>query len=271
MPQLLWDTQVIQIKVANLLPGQHPSNIVRDSEAFQQTAEVPAKYWISCRFHFGTVQQIRKWTVTNTRFCLHLWVMNLWWSGLLFNYLGEMDSLHAKGKVTEQQSSSRSWSNGKFHSCVVSGFRRHADEICALLGYYAALSNIPEERTSLPHSWLMDVWITGKLNGSFQGHISVFIFCFSAFTTWRTQNYPLPCGLELQTSVSGNCPSNFTQHTGTPALSLIIVNWPTPKVSPLPYYQPHCYRLFKNCGTLSIHKINKKFWKSDILQSSATA
>jgi hypothetical protein len=92
----------------------------------------------------------------------------------------------------------------------------------------------------------MDVWITGKLNGTFQDHVSVFSFWFSAFTTTRSQNSTLPCSLELQTSVSGNCPSYFTQQTGTPTLSITTVNWPTSKVSSPPYYEPYCYRLHKN-------------------------
>lgn len=74
----------------------------------------------------------------------------------------------------------------------------------------------------------------------------ILIFHFSALTTTRTQNSPLQCSLELQTSVPGNCPTYFTQQKGTPTLPITIVNWPTSKVSSPPYYQPYCYRLHKN-------------------------
>jgi hypothetical protein len=88
-------------------------------------------------------------------------------------------------------------------------------------------------------------------------------FCihFLLFSIYHLKNSELPPAMwPGTTNISvWQLPSNFTQQTGTPALSIIIVNWPTPKVSPPPYYQPHCYRLFKNCGTLSIHNINKKF------------
>jgi hypothetical protein len=166
MPKLLWDTQAILIKVANLLPGQHPSNIVRDSAAFQQTVAVPAKYLISCRFHFGIVQQIRKSTV----------VKNLWWSGLLFNSFGEMDCLHAKDKVTEQPSSSKSWSDRKFHTLAWFQASTMTYMRSTLFRDIKQHWLISQECRSLPRSWLMDVWITGKLKGTFQGHIPVLWF-----------------------------------------------------------------------------------------------